>query len=279
MCADMSPWRLLCPICAFFWRPSCLRCGRSCCCEREFSFILPPPAGQTCFRCYCCCCLAPSSNSNNKQANPEPHFYVNVADCSTLENMERYVACTTERIFERKHDLYDLYVDGRDLRASCAQLCSLLLPSHRWQATPTATATAWPAPKRWGRRGWVSRPFATMCALYWFIFWWMWFSYFRELNTRLFTVLYEAADSQRSDHLLTHEDMLAMELGSARRPGISFWAAASAGAGLGADGEHKLVSLLTWQSLLHLCIISCVLSIPLTLVFDCASSLFFHCHC
>lgn len=45
-----------------------------------------------------------------------PFFYVNVADISALENELSYVACTTEKIFEEKKDLYDVYVDNQNVK-------------------------------------------------------------------------------------------------------------------------------------------------------------------
>lgn len=98
---------------------------------------------------YCCCCLANISIPGIGVAVPEfrPFFYVNVADISALENELSYVACeppqkssrrtgrvarftwlitelpvcfamagTTEKIFEEKKDLYDVYVDNQNVK-------------------------------------------------------------------------------------------------------------------------------------------------------------------
>lgn len=92
---------------------------------------------------YCCCCLANISIPGIGVAVPEfrPFFYINVADIGALENELSYVACkllltwfawfcgllmeplsvfatagTTEKIFEEKKDLYDVYVDNQNVK-------------------------------------------------------------------------------------------------------------------------------------------------------------------
>lgn len=53
----------------------------------------------------------------------KPHFYINVADIEILETEMAYVACTTEKIFESKTSLYDIYVDN--------QVVKTLLPAYK----------------------------------------------------------------------------------------------------------------------------------------------------
>nr|XP_020474883.1 protein LCHN-like isoform X1 [Monopterus albus] len=86
--------------------------------RRRILIFSPPPVGVVCYRVYCCCCLANISIPGVGMAVPEfrPFFYVNVADISALENELSYVACTTEKIFEEKKDLYDVYVDNQNVR-------------------------------------------------------------------------------------------------------------------------------------------------------------------
>lgn len=45
-----------------------------------------------------------------------PNFYVNVTDVDTLAEQLSYVACTTEKIFERKQNLFDLFVDQQNFK-------------------------------------------------------------------------------------------------------------------------------------------------------------------
>uniref|UniRef100_A0A8C4I9B7 DENN domain-containing protein 11 n=1 Tax=Dicentrarchus labrax TaxID=13489 RepID=A0A8C4I9B7_DICLA len=86
--------------------------------RRRILIFSPPPVGVVCYRVYCCCCLANISIPGIGVAVPEfrPFFYVNVADISALENELSYVACTTEKIFEEKKDLYDVYVDNQNVK-------------------------------------------------------------------------------------------------------------------------------------------------------------------
>lgn len=56
----------------------------------------------------------------------QPHFYVNVADIDSLENEVSYIACTTEKIFETKTHLYDIYVDNQNVTTHIPALRELL---------------------------------------------------------------------------------------------------------------------------------------------------------
>ncbi|XP_069556195.1 DENN domain-containing protein 11-like [Brachyistius frenatus] len=96
--------------------------------RRRILIFCPPPVGVVCYRVYCCCCLANISIPGVGLAVPEfrPFFYVNVADISALENELSYVACTTEKIFEEKKDLYDVYVDNQNVKTCREGLKPLL---------------------------------------------------------------------------------------------------------------------------------------------------------
>ncbi|XP_068162455.1 DENN domain-containing protein 11-like [Antennarius striatus] len=96
--------------------------------RRRILIFSPPPVGVVCYRVYCCCCLANISIPGIGVAVPEfrPFFYVNVADISALENELSYVACTTEKIFEEKKDLYDVYVDNQNVKTCREGLKPLL---------------------------------------------------------------------------------------------------------------------------------------------------------
>ncbi|CAF98864.1 unnamed protein product, partial [Tetraodon nigroviridis] len=77
---------------------------------------------------YCCCCLANVSLPGIGVSVPElrPFFYINVADIAALQTETSYVACTTEKIFEEKKDLYDVYVDNQNVKTHRSHLQSLL---------------------------------------------------------------------------------------------------------------------------------------------------------
>ncbi|XP_061617451.1 DENN domain-containing protein 11-like [Phyllopteryx taeniolatus] len=100
--------------------------------RRRILIFSPPPVGVVCYRVYCCCCLANISIPGVGVAVPEfrPFFYVNVADISALENELSYVACTTEKIFEEKRDLYDIYVDNQNVKTYKEGLKPLLRISN-----------------------------------------------------------------------------------------------------------------------------------------------------
>ncbi|XP_070370887.1 DENN domain-containing protein 11 isoform X2 [Equus asinus] len=96
--------------------------------RKRILIFSPPPVGVVCYRVYCCCCLANVSLPGIGGTIPEskPFFYVNVADIESLEVEVSYVACTTEKIFEEKRELYDVYVDNQNVKTHHDHLQPLL---------------------------------------------------------------------------------------------------------------------------------------------------------
>lgn len=96
--------------------------------RKRLLIFSPPPIGVVCYRVYCCCCLANVSIPGIGVSVPElrPFFYVNVADISALETELSYVACTTEKIFEDKKELYDVYIDNQNVKTHRSHLQPLL---------------------------------------------------------------------------------------------------------------------------------------------------------
>ncbi|XP_050398253.1 DENN domain-containing protein 11 [Patella vulgata] len=94
--------------------------------QRRILFFSPPPIGVVCYRVYCACCLGHHNVTSLMSENPQPHFYVNVADIEALENEVSYIACTTEKIFESKTHLYDVYVDNQLVKVNSPGLKELL---------------------------------------------------------------------------------------------------------------------------------------------------------
>ncbi|XP_053574970.1 DENN domain-containing protein 11 isoform X1 [Bombina bombina] len=96
--------------------------------RKRILIFSPPPVGVVCYRVYCCCCLANVTLPGIGVTAPEckPFFYVNVADIETLDDEVSYVACTTEKIFEQKQDLYDVYVDNQNVKTHVDHLQPLL---------------------------------------------------------------------------------------------------------------------------------------------------------
>ncbi|XP_029472008.1 protein LCHN isoform X2 [Rhinatrema bivittatum] len=96
--------------------------------RKRILIFSPPPVGIVCYRVYCCCCLAniPLPGIGGSVPESKPFFYVNVADIETLDTEISYVACTTEKIFEDKRDLYDVYVDNQNVKTHHEHLQPLL---------------------------------------------------------------------------------------------------------------------------------------------------------
>ncbi|XP_051512151.1 DENN domain-containing protein 11-like isoform X3 [Myxocyprinus asiaticus] len=96
--------------------------------RKRILIFSPPPVGVVCYRVYCCCCLANVSIPGMGVLVPElrPFFYVNVADIAALETELSYVACTTEKIFEEKKELYDVYIDNQNVKTHRESLQPLL---------------------------------------------------------------------------------------------------------------------------------------------------------
>ncbi|XP_026783539.1 DENN domain-containing protein 11 isoform X2 [Pangasianodon hypophthalmus] len=96
--------------------------------RKRILIFSPPPVGVVCYRVYCCCCLANVSIPGIGGSVPElrPFFYINVADITALETELSYVACTTEKIFEEKKELYDVYIDNQNVKTHRESLQPLL---------------------------------------------------------------------------------------------------------------------------------------------------------
>ncbi|XP_062914024.1 DENN domain-containing protein 11 [Mobula hypostoma] len=95
--------------------------------RKRILIFSPPPVGVVCYRVYCCCCLANVSLPGiGGVPESKPYFYISVADIETLENEMSYVACTTEKIFEEKKDLYDVYIDNQNVKTDHEHLQQLL---------------------------------------------------------------------------------------------------------------------------------------------------------
>ncbi|XP_067855741.1 DENN domain-containing protein 11 [Heptranchias perlo] len=95
--------------------------------RKRILIFSPPPVGVVCYRVYCCCCLANVSLPGiGGVPESKPYFYISVADIETLETEVSYVACTTEKIFEEKKDLYDVYVDNQNVKTDREHLQQML---------------------------------------------------------------------------------------------------------------------------------------------------------
>ncbi len=78
---------------------------------------------------YCTCLLSSHALSADLSTECNPQFYVNVADIDHLESLDSYMACTTEKIFQSKTHLYDVFVDGSEFLSPLETMSSLLKPT------------------------------------------------------------------------------------------------------------------------------------------------------
>ncbi|CAI9735438.1 Hypothetical predicted protein [Octopus vulgaris] len=94
--------------------------------QKRILFFSPPPIGVVCYRVYCACCLGNHDMRGLVNRELIPRFYVNIADIETLETEVAYIACTTEKIFESKTHLYDVYVNNQNVTTNSPVLKELL---------------------------------------------------------------------------------------------------------------------------------------------------------
>lgn len=84
--------------------------------KKRILFFSPPPIGVICYRVYCTSTLVAHVYPDLETCLCPPNFYVNVTDVDALAEQLSYVACTTEKIFETKQNLFDLFVDQQNLK-------------------------------------------------------------------------------------------------------------------------------------------------------------------
>lgn len=84
--------------------------------QKRILFFAPPPVGVACYRVYSACLLASHGIPFGFETGSNPLFFTNVCDLSALHEEHKYIACTTEKIFESKLDVYDVYVDNQNIK-------------------------------------------------------------------------------------------------------------------------------------------------------------------
>ncbi|XP_050694262.1 DENN domain-containing protein 11-like isoform X2 [Eriocheir sinensis] len=92
------------------WRASLL-------CKR-IMFLSEPPIGRVCWWVQWVWLLGAHSTPGLPSSLLRPLYYVSLSDLDLLAEQHSYVACTTEKIFEEKNGIYDLYVEGGCVRLS-----------------------------------------------------------------------------------------------------------------------------------------------------------------
>lgn len=95
--------------------------------KKRIILFSPPPIGVVCYRVYCACMLAQYTlELPAVDTEPSPQFYVNVADIEQLQSLDSYIACTTEKVFQDKVRLFDIFVDNQNITSHRAVLDPLL---------------------------------------------------------------------------------------------------------------------------------------------------------
>ena len=93
--------------------------------NKRVIFYSVPPISDLCARVFCASQMINTSfEFINKRQHLKPFFYVNVMDIEQLQQQPFYIACTTEKIFESKDHLYDLFVND-------CQMCAVLNDSQK----------------------------------------------------------------------------------------------------------------------------------------------------
>lgn len=95
--------------------------------NKRIMFYSTPPISDLCSRVLCASQMINTTfESITKKQQLKPIFYVNVIDIEQLQEQPFYLACTTEKIFESKYHLYDLFVNETQLNAAlsdCQKIC------------------------------------------------------------------------------------------------------------------------------------------------------------
>lgn len=170
--------------------------------HKRIIFYSPPPVGEVCQRVYCTSLLTSHKlDKRSLQTDHNPCFYINVADIETLSCTRTYIACTTEKIFQIKHNLYDVFVDSCQLHTHSQYVEPLLRVSRadrerfehlvNLRSNHLATRAMWNG----SRAEQDDLGFA---------------EFFAELNTVLFRTMMDV--SSCDDHVMTTEMMVRLGL-------------------------------------------------------------------
>ncbi|KAI8906312.1 hypothetical protein EDD86DRAFT_256519 [Gorgonomyces haynaldii] len=76
--------------------------------RKRILFLDPPPVFMLSVRVFYCMLMGGTTESN-------PLFFMNVHDIDRIQTLTSYIGCTTETIFQSKHQLYDVLVQGKTL--------------------------------------------------------------------------------------------------------------------------------------------------------------------
>eukprot|EP01064_Diplonema_japonicum_P010535 TRINITY_DN17789_c0_g1_i1.p1 TRINITY_DN17789_c0_g1~~TRINITY_DN17789_c0_g1_i1.p1 ORF type:complete len:400 (+),score=81.18 TRINITY_DN17789_c0_g1_i1:40-1239(+) len=99
---------------AEYFGPDIFRLWRALLCGARVLFMSPLPTGAACSRMHAACGLLTTKEQHyNLIEHPSRLYYVNIADIPFLKDVKYYIACTTEKVFADKTQLWDLLIDEK----------------------------------------------------------------------------------------------------------------------------------------------------------------------
>ena len=104
-----------------FFGPSIFLLWKAALLRKRILFFSPVPIEQGCSRVRWMGKIL-GLEGGGEIAPPSLLFYVNVFDIDMLSSTASYIACTSEKIFAEKPQLYDLYVNNREITFSSPEL-------------------------------------------------------------------------------------------------------------------------------------------------------------
>ncbi|KAJ5070065.1 protein lchn [Anaeramoeba ignava] len=96
-----------------FFQINCLLIWKAAHLRKRILFFSMPPIADVSFQVYCACFLTKLPKKNNEFSiiDPNPLFYVDLNEIDSIAMLEHYIAFTTEKIFEVKERVWDLYLN------------------------------------------------------------------------------------------------------------------------------------------------------------------------
>ena len=104
-----------------FFGPSIFLLWKAALLRKRILFFSPVPIEQGCSRVRWMDKIL-GLEGGGEIAPPSLLYYVNVFDIDMLSSTASYIACTSEKIFAEKPQLYDLYVNNREITFSSPEL-------------------------------------------------------------------------------------------------------------------------------------------------------------
>ena len=99
-----------------FYRASVFALWRLVLLQTRMLFYSPPPLEVSCYRVYSACLLGSHHIPTAFTVHQEPLFFVEVNDIDLMSTMPKFVACTSEKIFETKKTIYDVFIDRQAIQ-------------------------------------------------------------------------------------------------------------------------------------------------------------------